>query len=206
MSADGFALTSRGETRQDPAAPQQSRDQVREQIREQRDQIRQQIDAQRDAIREQVRAQVEAARARSELDRGGRQTVMVQPMPPMPPFSNGPPEGVVMISIAFFVAAAFVIVGLPLVRAFARRMDRRSFPSAVTGDTTAHAFAGAGAPAGYEDGPARQARFSEPGGLCLARRQLFVADTNNHAVRVIDLASPSREVRTLDVDESRRAH
>jgi hypothetical protein len=40
----------------------------------------------------------------------------------------------------------------------------------------------------------------------LARRQLFVADTNNHQVRVVDLASRSLDVRTLEVDLSRRAH
>ena len=35
------------------------------------------------------------------------------------------PSGAVDISIAFFGAMAFIIVGLPLARAFARRMDRR---------------------------------------------------------------------------------
>lgn len=35
------------------------------------------------------------------------------------------PSGAVDISIAFFVSMAFIIVGLPLARAFARRMDRR---------------------------------------------------------------------------------
>jgi DNA-binding beta-propeller fold protein YncE len=67
-----------------------------------------------------------------------------------------------------------------------------------------HAFAGSGAPAGYADGAAAQARFSEPGGLAVARGQLFIADTNNHHVRVLDLAT--RGVRTLEIDESRHAH
>jgi thiol-disulfide isomerase/thioredoxin/outer membrane protein assembly factor BamB len=48
------------------------------------------------------------------------------------------------------------------------------------------ALAGDGRP-GHEDGPALQARFSEPGGLTAAGWQLFVADTNNHAVRRVDL-------------------
>ncbi len=65
-------------------------------------------------------------------------------------------------------------------------------------------FAGSGAPGGYADGPAAQARFSEPGGLAVARGQLFIADTNNHRVRVLDLAT--RDVRTLEIDESRHAH
>jgi len=66
------------------------------------------------------------------------------------------------------------------------------------------AFAGHGAPAGDDDGPVTQARFSEPGGLWVARRQLFVADTNNHCVRVVDL--DENVVRTMEVDESRQAH
>ena len=49
------------------------------------------------------------------------------------------PPGAVTISIAFFVMLAFIAVGLPLARAWARRMDRNSagarplpFPSDVT--------------------------------------------------------------------------
>lgn len=41
--------------------------------------------------------------------------------------------------------------------------------------------------AGHADGPADAARFSEPSGLSAAGRRLFVADTNNHAVRVASL-------------------
>ena len=42
---------------------------------------------------------------------------------------------------------------------------------------------------GLVDGPFEHAQFSEPGGLCLdpAGKTLFVADTNNHAIRVLDL-------------------
>jgi sugar lactone lactonase YvrE len=46
---------------------------------------------------------------------------------------------------------------------------------------------------GLEDGD--KAKFFEPGGLSEADGKLFVADTNNHAVRVVDLAS--RKVSTL---------
>jgi hypothetical protein len=45
----------------------------------------------------------------------------------------------------------------------------------------------AGSVAGFEDGDAAAARFDAPGGLSIAGRKLFVADTNNHAIRVIDL-------------------
>ena len=46
---------------------------------------------------------------------------------------------------------------------------------------------------GLVDGPFEHAQFSEPGGLCLdpAGRTLFVADTNNHAIRVLDLDQKS---------------
>jgi hypothetical protein len=47
-------------------------------------------------------------------------------------------------------------------------------------------FAGTGA-SGHTDGA--RASFYEPGGLSLANNKLYVADTNNHAVRVVDLAS-----------------
>jgi DNA-binding beta-propeller fold protein YncE len=45
-------------------------------------------------------------------------------------------------------------------------------------------YAGAGKP-GHADGA--RASFYEPGGLSLANNKLYVADTNNHAVRVVDL-------------------
>ena len=46
---------------------------------------------------------------------------------------------------------------------------------------------------GHVDGAA--ARFFEPGGLTVADGKLYVADTNNHAIRVADLAT--RQVSTL---------
>jgi thiol-disulfide isomerase/thioredoxin/sugar lactone lactonase YvrE len=47
-------------------------------------------------------------------------------------------------------------------------------------------FAGTGI-SGHADGPANRAQFHEPGGVCVAGDILFVADTNNHAIRTIDL-------------------
>ena len=41
------------------------------------------------------------------------------------------------------------------------------------------------------------ARFFEPGGLAAAEGKLFVADTNNHLIRVVDLRS--KEVKTLEI-------
>lgn len=51
--------------------------------------------------------------------------------------------------------------------------------------------------AGLTDGPLQTARFHEPGGLSLAEGRLYVADTNNHAIRVIDLRAG--QVSTLNV-------
>ncbi|HEX9309842.1 MAG TPA: hypothetical protein VF887_03425 [Gemmatimonadaceae bacterium] len=42
-----------------------------------------------------------------------------------PPYEVGIPPQAVDISIAFFLTIAAIIIGLPLARAFARRMDRR---------------------------------------------------------------------------------
>jgi len=57
----------------------------------------------------------------------GRQTIVG-----VPPFGRDrmPPEAV-DITIAFFVTMAIIIIGLPLARAFARRMDRRGGPAQI---------------------------------------------------------------------------
>ena len=42
----------------------------------------------------------------------------------IPPWvHDGPPDGVFMVPVALFASIAFVVVGLPIARAFARRMD-----------------------------------------------------------------------------------
>src|SRR5690606_22865451 len=47
---------------------------------------------------------------------------------------------------------------------------------------------GSGKP-GLEDGPAATARFRFPQGLALGDGVLYVADTENHAIRAVDLAT-----------------
>ena len=51
-------------------------------------------------------------------------------------------------------------------------------------------LAGTGA-VGLTNGPFETAEFSEPGGLCIDPdgKTLFVADSNNHVIRVLDLES-----------------
>jgi thiol-disulfide isomerase/thioredoxin len=55
-------------------------------------------------------------------------------------------------------------------------------------------FAGTGKP-GQADGS--RPSFYEPGGLAVAGDKLFVADTNNHAIRVVDLRT--KETKTLPI-------
>ncbi len=55
-------------------------------------------------------------------------------------------------------------------------------------------FAGTGK-SGQSDGA--RAEFYEPGGISVARGKLYVADTNNHAVRVVDLAT--KQTSTLAI-------
>jgi hypothetical protein len=60
---------------------------------------------------------------------------------------------------------------------------------------TVKSFAGTGKP-GQVDGKAPS--FYEPGGLSIAGGKLFVADTNNHAIRVVDLKS--KQTTTLKIN------
>ena len=104
-----------------------------------------------DQIRQEIRTSISA---RAQVKREA--VVPVTPTPPATPHTftiRGPngemttigmpnsndiiPQQVVDISIAFFLTMALIIIGLPLARAFARRMDRKSggtaqIPSEVT--------------------------------------------------------------------------
>ena len=51
--------------------------------------------------------------------------------------------------------------------------------------------------AGNRDGAGTQAEFSEPSGLSIAGGKIYIADTNNHSIRVADLESG--EVVTLEL-------
>jgi hypothetical protein len=74
------------------------------------------------AAREEVRAAIEEMKAEIQEARAEGRSITIQP--PFDP-ENVIPAGAVDISIAFFLMMGFIIVGLPLARAFARRMDRR---------------------------------------------------------------------------------
>jgi hypothetical protein len=61
-------------------------------------------------------------------------------------------------------------------------------------EETTNTLAGSGE-AGQSDEPAQ---FDEPAGLTYAAGKLYVADTNNHAIRVVDLATGNK-VSTLEI-------
>ena len=62
---------------------------------------------------------------------------------------------------------------------------------------SAFTVAGTGSP-GHVDGPFAQARFSEPCGLSIANGKMYIADTNNHTIRVADMETS--EVATLELE------
>jgi len=57
-------------------------------------------------------------------------------------------------------------------------------------------LAGSGIP-GHRDAPKTAAQFSEPSGICQLENTLFVADSNNHVIRKIDIASANVTTITL---------
>ena len=61
---------------------------------------------------------------------------------------------------------------------------------------SAFTVVGTGKP-GHVDGTFAQARFSEPSGLSVANGKIYIADTNNHAIRVADMETG--EVATLEL-------
>ena len=61
---------------------------------------------------------------------------------------------------------------------------------------SAATFLGSGE-TGSQDGAGRLAQFYEPGGLSIANGGMYIADTNNHAIRLADLES--RAVTTVEI-------
>jgi hypothetical protein len=65
-------------------------------------------------------------------DRNGTQTITLPPHV----FENTIPQQAVDISIGFFLTVAIIIIGLPLARAFSRRMDRRGGTTQVSNEVS----------------------------------------------------------------------
>jgi hypothetical protein len=64
--------------------------------------------------------------------RDGTETITLPPHA----FDNTIPQQAVDISIGFFLTVAIIIIGLPLARAFARRMDRRGGTAQVSNEVS----------------------------------------------------------------------
>jgi len=62
-------------------------------------------------------------------------------------------------------------------------------------------LAGSGT-AGHRDGAGRKAQFYEPGGVSVMADTIYVADTNNHAIRAVN--ARTGVVTTIDVRQSQR--
>jgi hypothetical protein len=114
---------------------QQIREAVREQLRAQVVQLRAQAEA-AEAAGEMERARgLERAADRmeervEEMDTGESdqsQVVTVSGQPTIPPWLNEGrlPDGVMDLAIGFFITCVVIAIGVPLARAFARRMDRK---------------------------------------------------------------------------------
>lgn len=145
MKFDNALIQSNSSPRQTPQAPtpptQEQRQALREAAQQLREAIRQNIDQQR------INEQANAAATKALRDQGGTFKSPTVPPPPAVFGQEGitihgpggttvigtpraadqriPPEAV-DISIAFFFTVAAIIILLPLARAVARRMDRRS--------------------------------------------------------------------------------
>jgi thiol-disulfide isomerase/thioredoxin len=63
---------------------------------------------------------------------------------------------------------------------------------------TCETLAGSGKVGNEDAEDGKDATFNEPGGITAADGKLYVADTNNHAIRVVEVASPHR-VSTLEI-------
>jgi hypothetical protein len=63
---------------------------------------------------------------------------------------------------------------------------------------TCQSVAGSGRPGATDAAAGGIASFNEPGGISAAGGRLFIADTNNHAIRILQL-SPPHAVSTLQL-------
>jgi hypothetical protein len=104
----------------------------------------------REAIRDNINQEINAQRAQAAAKAAATQAASGATPPPtphrfriqgpdgqqtivsVPPFGRDtiPPQAV-DITVAFFLTIAIIVIGLPLARAFARRMDRRSGPAQI---------------------------------------------------------------------------
>jgi hypothetical protein len=115
-------------------SPAQLRDQIREQVRQQVEAAREQAREAGEAAREEARAAARASQTPQPPAPPGEPVVVVRP--PGVGGNEIPPQAV-DLAIAFFAMIAVIIIGLPIARAFARRLDRKAVPPAMNRDVVA---------------------------------------------------------------------
>ena len=117
-------------------AQQQAQRELQQAQREVQQAQREAQQAQQEAQRAAQQAQREAQQAvrqmQAELARTTAREGQPMPFPPFPPGGPQIPEGAVIISVAFFVMCAVIAIGVPIVRAITRRMDRRTVGAPTT--------------------------------------------------------------------------
>jgi hypothetical protein len=141
MTTQGGNATTRPATTQNPATKQDLQTAARQLG---------------DAVRSNVEAEINAARIEATAPQAAEGQAVIAPEPPPPPrtftirgrdglqtitippntFDNVIPQQVVDISIAFFMTMAIIIIGFPLARAFARRMDRRGGSAQISNEVS----------------------------------------------------------------------
>ena len=117
-------------------AQQQAQRELQQAQREVQQAQREAQQAQQEAQRAAQQAQREAQQAvrqmQAELARSSAREGQPVPFPPFPPGGPQVPEGAVIISVAFFIMCAVIAIGVPIVRAFTRRMDKRNVTAPST--------------------------------------------------------------------------
>src|SRR6476661_10049849 len=125
--SDGAEMTNtRSRDVQGAQTAQEAQQAQRELQQAQREAQQAQQEAQRAAQQAQREAQQAVRQMQAELARSSAREGQSVPFPPFPPGGPQVPEGAVIISVAFFIMCAVIAIGVPIVRAFTRRMDKRN--------------------------------------------------------------------------------
>ena len=121
------------QTAQEAQQAQRELQQAQREVQQaQREAQQAQQEAQRAAQQAQREAQQAVRQMQAELARSSAREGQSVPFPPFPPGGPQVPEGAVIISVAFFIMCAVIAIGVPIVRAFTRRMDKRNVAAPST--------------------------------------------------------------------------
>lgn len=132
MTYQGQAVTVQGPTPPTPPSPNELSARIEEAIQRAMSNVDQGANRNevREALRAQIRGAIEQSRTQGQAITIGPRGEGITIQPPFDPTNVIPPQAV-DISVAFFAMLAFIIVGLPLARAFGRRMDRKGQSASV---------------------------------------------------------------------------